>query len=59
MRVAVIENNEVVNVAVFDALPEDWPQELIPLSELPVNCWIGWRWEDGGWVDPNQEIAND
>lgn len=54
MNVAIIENDTITNVAVFDSLPEDWPQELIPIADLPEGAWIGWqRNETGEWFDPN------
>lgn len=66
ISVAIVENDVVATVGKFDGAtfsPEMWaevaPQwELIPLSQLPEGCWIGWQRDElGNWFDPNAQAV--
>jgi hypothetical protein len=59
MRYAMIENNEVVNVAVWDG-ETPWQPDCEVL-ELPEDSPIGpgWTREDGEWVAPPPSELDD
>jgi hypothetical protein len=45
MRIAIIENNEIVNVIVADELPENG-------IECPETVCVGWTYVDGKFIAP-------
>lgn len=63
MDVAIIENNVIVNIGVFDVDTFDYMvgiwaiyapnQTLTPMSQLPPGVWTGWYFENGEWHNPN------
>lgn len=56
INVAIIDNNQIVNVAVFDSVSFVKTANLIPLTELPEGAWVGWQRDAAGeWFDPKPQ----
>lgn len=54
LNVALIENNKIVNIAVFNQELFEPSDSKIALSDLPEGCCIGWEKDiNGNWYNPN------
>lgn len=57
MKFAVVVDNKIVNIALWDGVSEWSPEgEIIDMSELPAGCSIGWELVNNVWVDPQPEV---